>query len=86
MGEIHTLRQPSLIAKNPYVLRINLGKHTPDSEVRAALASGDMGFLHSFTTGSAVDGASAKSGSAEARESWTCIAPFDACITQSDRC
>jgi pyruvate formate lyase activating enzyme len=56
MGEIHTLRQPSLIAKNPYVLRINLGKHTPDSEVRAALASGDMGFLHSFTTGATVDG------------------------------
>ena len=28
----------------------------PDAEARAALANGDMGFLHSFTTGSAVDG------------------------------
>jgi pyruvate formate lyase activating enzyme len=27
-----------------------------ESDVRSALASGDMGFLHSFTTGSAVDG------------------------------
>jgi pyruvate formate lyase activating enzyme len=56
MGEIHTLRPPSLIAKSPYVLRINLGKHTPDSDVRTALATGDMGFLHSFTTGATVDG------------------------------
>ncbi len=28
----------------------------PEQTVRAALQSGDMGFLHSFTTGSAVDG------------------------------
>jgi pyruvate formate lyase activating enzyme len=28
----------------------------PETTVREALASGDMGFLHSFTTGSAVDG------------------------------
>jgi pyruvate formate lyase activating enzyme len=28
----------------------------PESDVRSALASGDMGFLHSFTTGSTVDG------------------------------
>jgi len=28
----------------------------PETDVRTALATGDMGFLHSFTTGSAVDG------------------------------
>jgi pyruvate formate lyase activating enzyme len=28
----------------------------PESDVRTALATGDMGFLHSFTTGSTVDG------------------------------
>jgi pyruvate formate lyase activating enzyme len=28
----------------------------PESDVRTALATGDVGFLHSFTTGSAVDG------------------------------
>jgi pyruvate formate lyase activating enzyme len=48
--------QGSLVAKSPYVLRVDLGTHVPESDVRAALATGDMGFLHSFTTGSAVDG------------------------------
>ncbi len=33
-----------------------LEKTYPDSEIRKALATGDMGFLHSFTTGSTVDG------------------------------
>ena len=46
----------SLEAKNPFVLRINLGKDMPETDVRSAMASGDIGFLHSFTTGSAVDG------------------------------
>jgi pyruvate formate lyase activating enzyme len=45
-----------LAAKSPYELRVNLGKGVPETDVRSALASGDMGFLHSFTTGSAVDG------------------------------
>ena len=45
-----------LEAKSPYELRVNLGKDVPETDVRTALASGDMGFLHSFTTGSAVDG------------------------------
>lgn len=43
-------------AKSPYELRVNLGKHVPEADVRTALATGDMGFLHSFTTGSTVDG------------------------------
>ena len=47
---------PKLEAKSPYELRVNLGKDVPEQTVREALASGDMGFLHSFTTGSAVDG------------------------------
>jgi pyruvate formate lyase activating enzyme len=46
----------SLEAKSPYELRVNLGKDVPEQTVREALASGDLGFLHSFTTGSAVDG------------------------------
>jgi pyruvate formate lyase activating enzyme len=45
-----------LEAHSPYELRVNLGKDVPESDVRTALATGDMGFLHSFTTGSAVDG------------------------------
>src|SRR6476646_1950673 len=46
----------SLEAKSPFELRVNLGRGVPDATVRSALASGDMGFLHSFTTGSTVDG------------------------------
>jgi len=46
----------SLEAKNPYELRIDLGHGVPEQTVREALATGDMGFLHSYTTGSTVDG------------------------------
>ena len=45
-----------LEAKSPFELRVRLGGDVPEQTVREALASGDMGFLHSFTTGSAVDG------------------------------
>jgi pyruvate formate lyase activating enzyme len=48
--------QISLEAKSPFELRVNLGRDVPESDVRSALASGDMGFLHSFTTGSTLDG------------------------------
>jgi len=45
-----------LIADSPYVLRTDNSKDIPENDIRAALASGNIGFLHSFTTGSAVDG------------------------------
>src|SRR3954452_2474448 len=45
-----------LEAKSPYEMRVHLGDDVGDMEVRDALKTGDMGFLHSFTTGSAVDG------------------------------
>ena len=48
--------QVSLAAKNPFELRVSLGEGVRGKDVRAALASGDMGFLHSFTAGSALDG------------------------------
>lgn len=47
---------PPLEAASPFDLRVHLGDDLPETDVRSALASGDMGFLHSFTTGSAVDG------------------------------
>ena len=56
MSDTHTAAQQPLAAKSPYELRVNLGKDVPESDVRTALATGDMGFLHSFTTGSTVDG------------------------------
>ena len=47
---------PTLAAKSPFELRVDLGAGVPETDVRTALATGEMGFLHSFTTGSAVDG------------------------------
>ena len=46
----------SLEAKSPFELRVDLGAGMPETDVRSALKTGDLGFLHSFTTGSAVDG------------------------------
>jgi pyruvate formate lyase activating enzyme len=46
----------SLEAKSPFEMRIEQGAHVPETDVRSALRTGDLGFLHSFTTGSAVDG------------------------------
>jgi len=48
--------EPPLEAANPFELRVDLGKAVPEVDVRSALKTGDLGFLHSFTTGSAVDG------------------------------
>lgn len=46
----------SLEASSPFEMRVHLGDEVPDTDVRSALKTGDMGFLHSFTTGSTVDG------------------------------
>ena len=46
----------NLEAKSPYEMRVHLGENVAETDVRSALKTGDMGFLHSFTTGSAVDG------------------------------
>jgi pyruvate formate lyase activating enzyme len=48
--------ETSLEAASPFELRVDLGERVSDGELREALASGDLGFLHSFTTGSTVDG------------------------------
>jgi pyruvate formate lyase activating enzyme len=45
-----------LEAKSPFELRVDLSRNTPESVIKQALATGDTGFLHSFTTGSTVDG------------------------------
>ena len=50
------MQSVSLEASSPFELRVNLSSETSESAVKQALTSGDMGFLHSFTTGSAVDG------------------------------
>src|SRR5262249_4113635 len=46
----------SLEAKSPFELRVNLSGGAKESFVKTSIETGDVGFLHSFTTGSAVDG------------------------------
>ena len=66
-------RAPTLAAKSPFELRVNLGKDVPEADVRTALATGDMGFLHSFTTGSAVDGPGVRVVGWTAGCMWRCL-------------
>jgi pyruvate formate lyase activating enzyme len=54
--ENETRQQVPLEAKSPYELRVNLSRNLPEKDLQMALASGEVGFLHSFTTGSTVDG------------------------------
>ena len=45
-----------LEARDPFELRVNQAVGGSESAVTTALRTGDVGFLHSFTTGSTVDG------------------------------
>jgi pyruvate formate lyase activating enzyme len=56
MSEQTTTPEAALEAASPYELRVDLGKKVPEHDIRSCLKSGDVGFLHSVTTGSAVDG------------------------------
>jgi len=51
-----TVQATPLEAKNPFELRVNMGDDVPENDLQTAITSGDVGFVHSFTTGSAVDG------------------------------
>jgi pyruvate formate lyase activating enzyme len=41
---------------SPYDLRVSLGEKVSETDMRTAVNTGQCGFVHSFTTGSAVDG------------------------------
>ena len=41
---------------SPFDLRVSKADKVDDTDIRSALESGEWGFIHSFTTGSAVDG------------------------------
>jgi pyruvate formate lyase activating enzyme len=56
MADASSTKSVPLEAASPFEMRTDLGKDMPEPDVRAALHSGDIGFLHSFTTGSCVDG------------------------------
>jgi pyruvate formate lyase activating enzyme len=72
VGEPSDVTTP-LAAKSPFELRVNLGRGMAETDVRAALASGDIGFLHSFTTGSTVDGPGVRLVAWTAGCMWRCL-------------
>ncbi len=41
---------------SPFDLRVGISEKVDEIDIRSAMESGDWGFIHSFTTGSAVDG------------------------------
>jgi pyruvate formate lyase activating enzyme len=62
----------SLEAKSPFELRLNQSSGAPESFVKRSIDSGDVGFLHSFTTGSAVDGPGVRVVAWTAGCNWRC--------------
>ncbi len=67
------VQSPSLEAKSPFELRVNLAAGYSESVIKKALVSGDMGFLHSFTTGSTVDGPGVRLVAWTAGCQWRCL-------------
>lgn len=62
----------SLEAQSPFELRVNQSANAPESFVKASIENGDVGFLHSFTTGSAVDGPGVRVVAWTAGCNWRC--------------
>jgi pyruvate formate lyase activating enzyme len=62
----------SLEAASPFELRVNQSRGAPESFVKTSLDTGDAGFLHSFTTGSAVDGPGVRVVAWTAGCNWRC--------------
>ena len=52
----NTVRGALLEALTPFELRVGVSADLPEARVRAALATGEMGFVHSLTPGTPVDG------------------------------
>jgi pyruvate formate lyase activating enzyme len=73
MMKEETLHQIPIEAESPFELRVNLGRNIPESTVRAALLSGEVGFLHSFTTGATVDGPGVRLVAWTAGCPWRCL-------------
>ena len=73
MSQEKALEQVPLEAKSPFELRVNLGTGVSENVVKQALTTGDMGFLHSFTTGSTVDGPGVRLVAWTAGCQWRCL-------------
>ena len=73
MSEEKVLEQTSLEANSPFELRVNLSSSVSENAVKAALTTGDLGFIHSFTTGSTVDGPGVRLVAWTAGCMWRCL-------------
>src|SRR5687767_4436980 len=73
MPKTSAAKRAPLEAKSPFEMRVNLSKELPEMDVQSALDSGDMGFLHSFTTGSTVDGPGVRVVAWTAGCMWRCL-------------
>src|SRR6266480_4886637 len=62
-----------LEGRSPFDLRVNQGHAVSESAIKKALESGDMGFIHSFTTGSTVDGPGVRVVGWTAGCQWRCL-------------
>ena len=67
------IKPPPLEGKSPFELRLDQSSGTSESFVRTALETGDVGFLHSFTTGSTVDGPGVRLVAWTAGCQWRCL-------------
>ncbi len=56
MSNAELSQKKSIEAASPFELRIGQSAGVQESIVKQALVTGDIGFLHSYTTGSTVDG------------------------------
>ncbi|MCM3873257.1 MAG: pyruvate formate-lyase-activating protein [Pyrinomonadaceae bacterium] len=73
MSAEHPLTASPLEGRSPFDLRVNQSRGVPESAIKQALESGDMGFLHSFTTGSTVDGPGVRLVAWTAGCQWRCL-------------
>ena len=62
-----------LEANSPFEMRLNQSIGESESFVRRSLETGDVGFLHSFTTGSTVDGPGVRVVAWTAGCQWRCL-------------
>ncbi|HWW77277.1 MAG TPA: pyruvate formate-lyase-activating protein [Pyrinomonadaceae bacterium] len=73
MSTEQTVQAVPLEAKSPFELRVKKGSGVPDLAIKQALQTGDAGFLHSFTTGSTVDGPGVRVVAWTAGCQWRCL-------------
>ena len=73
MSTAQTDQTLPLEGDSPYELRIDQSGGVSESAVKQALATGEMGFVHSFTTGSAVDGPGMRLVAWTAGCQWRCL-------------